>query len=1328
MSGVSESFFLFHSKKLLYVSIYTVLFTALCADEINNLYLPPSIPWGDSPELLTDTRIKNAAQYAERAKILFREKDYYYAQLYIKKALKIDPENHSYDILHGDIEYETREYYRAEDSYTTAFLKRPRDIVCLNRLIDALIKLKKFDKALKAAEYYILLDKSGYLVDLKKGMIFFYSGKSPQAEKRLKSALKKFQIFISQGGGNHAFDVYYFLSELYLNADKYEDARKNLTEMLAVLHALSLQSADSPAVFSSLIIIEKISVPIPWIEARIPECDMRAVEKRFYNLLFTDKEAKEAGYSALPMHEEQIFQNIKNKRKELDLLTEQAKTIIPSDARIPYLHSLSAAASGNLDQAISLAAEAFKINPHLPGPWLITAYAYRVQKKYTISYSFLKAGENFLPGNTAILKSIIHIALETESILLARIYLKRFLGITGAADMQNYTALYANLHFRTGLFNSARLLMTDKINSYPELKKYGEIQFAFNLLHERNNDDALIYFQAIAHHDHDLFVNGRIKGLIATERFERAVRELYDYLSQTQSIPVFNMQLMLDARSAIPSQLWNTDTNAKQITQFIALQYGSWENLEKIILILTGDLPPVLAINAKPGAKPLFDIIRYAMINTKSRENRVLEQYVKRYIRIIIAQGAQDSLVQKYCTIFYNIKINQYLRAHKDGDVSLMDTILSEIKSFMKTSTASPSNRFILDYMYMNEIRSFIIDRTTLLNQQRSDDTNSYEKFRKSVFSRYHNTAFFYEHEAAEAIKNKAWYKIYESGKALTELFPGDSSGYYYKAVYFYTAASVDTAVYYIKKAIHIDREIQEYYFLYARIMILNKKPREAWAILQKGIMQCTDNESLHLLTANLYFDQGEYSHALERYRQLLFTHSADARLYHNMGVCLISLKRFPEAVKFLNIAGTYSDMTADTLYYTAKAWYGHGDYNLARAAMNSALEILPDEPVYLYASGRIYEKLMIKGSPSMYEQYRLRAQAAYRRILEITRFYDALYGWARERLDSMQGEYIVRSVHHFPSEILPAAEFIRFSTNTALIVPFKNSELMLFEMSTRNIIWKRRYNGSAVSCPAVGRDSFLLPMDNHCVYHIKISDGALLQQIHMPAGADSAQFLDPVSFTVSSSSGEIFTYKNNTQFAGLKTSSVFSCAPFPFGDTVYTGQKDGQISCYDLFSEKLNWSCRLSAPPGGNILAGGKNIFFGTEDNFFYALDKKTGSFDFKYNNNYPPTEDHIWIDDKIVYATTDGFLRMIDQHGAFYWEHQLQSPLCAPMRYQNSTIIAPLRNSSITLLSYKDGTELMTLRLNSPAAAAPVYTERNMLDVLTLDGLLTTFYLNIR
>ncbi|HMA99416.1 MAG TPA: PQQ-binding-like beta-propeller repeat protein, partial [Spirochaetota bacterium] len=246
-------------------------------------------------------------------------------------------------------------------------------------------------------------------------------------------------------------------------------------------------------------------------------------------------------------------------------------------------------------------------------------------------------------------------------------------------------------------------------------------------------------------------------------------------------------------------------------------------------------------------------------------------------------------------------------------------------------------------------------------------------------------------------------------------------------------------------------------------------------------------------------------------------------------------------------------------------------------------------------------------------------------------------------------------------------------------------------------------------------------------VYIFDFNSGEELARFQVNTrAAHQPVFIDRDSFIIAGAEGCITVIKKNSIINRIYPGSVITTRPAVDGHIVYFGTGNGYFMACDIYDGKIYWSYKLRHSPAGRVFLKGKNVYFGVNDNNFYALVKETGSFRFLFKNTTPPSGEHLRVGKNLAYVTRGGKIRLLNSSGTLFWDYQAQSGLTTVPTHQNQNLLLPLSNASIDIISSVSGEQKLTLGLESDPVSRAFFVDKDLLSVITENGLIYSMFIN--
>ncbi len=183
-------------------------------------------------------------------------------------------------------------------------------------------------------------------------------------------------------------------------------------------------------------------------------------------------------------------------------------------------------------------------------------------------------------------------------------------------------------------------------------------------------------------------------------------------------------------------------------------------------------------------------------------------------------------------------------------------------------------------------------------------------------------------------------------------------------------------------------------------------------------------------------------------------------------------------------------------------------------------------------------------------------------------------------------------------------------------------------QYSQVKLAWKFSSDANIISTPAVSDDDVLVGNQNGKMICLSAKDGTQKWSYQTGGAIFSSPAASSGVAVFGSGDGNIYCLDIKTGKLRWKTSTAAAVlgAPLITGDVVYIGSSDHSFRKLELSSGKITWTYSgLDGPVVSTPLLYEGRIIFGAWDRNLYALDEKTGTLAWKWNNgssvrNYSP------------------------------------------------------------------------------------------------------------
>ncbi len=157
----------------------------------------------------------------------------------------------------------------------------------------------------------------------------------------------------------------------------------------------------------------------------------------------------------------------------------------------------------------------------------------------------------------------------------------------------------------------------------------------------------------------------------------------------------------------------------------------------------------------------------------------------------------------------------------------------------------------------------------------------------------------------------------------------------------------------------------------------------------------------------------------------------------------------------------------------------------------------------------------------------------------------------------------------------------------------------------------------------------------------------------------------------------------------------------------------------HGAFAGRETWRLEAGRPLRAVPAASGSQVFVGTGDARFVALDSATGDLLWERRLGLFTSAAPAVTDVAVFVAVRDGQLLKLDRHtGTLLWDLQADSPLFASPVVYRGVVYAGSWNGTLYALDAETGVELWTFRARGSIVAAPAFQD-DLMALATDDGL---------
>jgi|JI8StandDraft_1071087.scaffolds.fasta_scaffold56113_3 outer membrane protein assembly factor BamB len=192
----------------------------------------------------------------------------------------------------------------------------------------------------------------------------------------------------------------------------------------------------------------------------------------------------------------------------------------------------------------------------------------------------------------------------------------------------------------------------------------------------------------------------------------------------------------------------------------------------------------------------------------------------------------------------------------------------------------------------------------------------------------------------------------------------------------------------------------------------------------------------------------------------------------------------------------------------------------------------------------------------------------------------------------------------------------------------------------------------STVSSPELGKGSLYIGCEDKNVYSFKYSADGLANgwNIKTDGSVRSKPYLNSKGnyLLVGSMDGVLYALEPNTgkaQWTFTARAPIHSeIASFLDGNDEYflVGNDEGTVYCLNFYG-KQQWKFNTDGRIRCQFLIHGNNVYFGSEDNHMYGLNKTTGKLVLKYNTDGNINGMPVIFENRMFIASTDNFIHGI-------------------------------------------------------------------------------------
>jgi outer membrane protein assembly factor BamB len=186
-----------------------------------------------------------------------------------------------------------------------------------------------------------------------------------------------------------------------------------------------------------------------------------------------------------------------------------------------------------------------------------------------------------------------------------------------------------------------------------------------------------------------------------------------------------------------------------------------------------------------------------------------------------------------------------------------------------------------------------------------------------------------------------------------------------------------------------------------------------------------------------------------------------------------------------------------------------------------------------------------------------------------------------------------------------------------------KNYQLPDYSINTNykniELVWIYNASNSVYSTPAILKNSVFFGDESGYLYCLNLKDGTIKWKFSTTSRIFSSPAIGNSKIVFGSTDN--YVYCLDTENGGLKwkinTGNPVTGSPAIDGNVVYIGNGSGKVMAIELDNGKLLWTTEIAKTYiETKPLLDKTKIFFGAWDTNFYALNKKDGTLNWKWNN----------------------------------------------------------------------------------------------------------------
>ncbi|HUK32647.1 MAG TPA: PQQ-binding-like beta-propeller repeat protein [Vicinamibacterales bacterium] len=248
---------------------------------------------------------------------------------------------------------------------------------------------------------------------------------------------------------------------------------------------------------------------------------------------------------------------------------------------------------------------------------------------------------------------------------------------------------------------------------------------------------------------------------------------------------------------------------------------------------------------------------------------------------------------------------------------------------------------------------------------------------------------------------------------------------------------------------------------------------------------------------------------------------------------------------------------------------------------------------------------------------------------------------------------------------LAPIATTVEPAIGTNVVFVAEEDTISALSISNGEVVWRQPFDAALAVAPTVAGDRLILATADGDIVARRADEGTELWRRHLPRAATSRPaFL----------AGQLFVATADKQMVALNLET---------GDVLWTRTMNGL---------------------GHDILANGDRIFFGSQDRYFYCLNAKDGTIEWRWATGADAIGLPVADDRTVYFVSLDNIVRGLNRSsGVQRWKTALNfRPNSGPLKWSETLVVAGT-SPVVQAFSTREGKSLGSYTVANELSALP-------------------------